>query len=243
VTVAERTDSTARRRSDCSRCKYIMRTSIGFAIVTDSSGNAYVTGSTSGSGFSTTARAFQTTFGGGFSDAFVAKFGTATGGTPTPVGSGVDLYFGTIAEVFFPSVTSAGFTTVTTSSTGPAQPVGFIFGTPPIYYDISTTAAYAGPVGVCISYNPLLYSDPTSFSLLHYEGGAWVDHTFYNSPNGGPGFGVICTQVSSLSPFIIATRTAVPPPSITITSPTSTTYETNQPVAASYTCTIEFRII
>jgi 5-methylcytosine-specific restriction enzyme subunit McrC len=28
VTVAERTDSTARRRSDCSRCKYIMRTSI-----------------------------------------------------------------------------------------------------------------------------------------------------------------------------------------------------------------------
>jgi hypothetical protein len=45
----------------------------GFDIIVDSSGNAYVTGQTSSTNFPTTTGAFQTTYGGGTKDAFVAK--------------------------------------------------------------------------------------------------------------------------------------------------------------------------
>jgi hypothetical protein len=50
-------------------------------IAVDSSGNAYITGTTRSTDFPTTAGAFQAAYGGGFYDAFVAKIdaaGTAT---------------------------------------------------------------------------------------------------------------------------------------------------------------------
>ena len=46
----------------------------GYGIASDPAGNAYVAGITFSSDFPTTAGAFQTIFGGGDSDAFVAKF-------------------------------------------------------------------------------------------------------------------------------------------------------------------------
>ncbi len=46
-------------------------------IAVDSAGSAYVTGGTSSSDFPTTPNAFQTTFGGGSSDAFVTKLNAA----------------------------------------------------------------------------------------------------------------------------------------------------------------------
>jgi hypothetical protein len=49
----------------------------GTAIAVDSSGSAYVTGYTSSLDFPITAGAFQTTFGGGGSDAFVAKLNSS----------------------------------------------------------------------------------------------------------------------------------------------------------------------
>jgi len=69
----------------------------GSGILVDSSGSAYVTGYTYGS-FPITAGAFQTTFGGGFSDAFVTKlnaagsrldYSTYLGGNTDDVGYGV----------------------------------------------------------------------------------------------------------------------------------------------------------
>ena len=72
----------------------------GVGIVLDSSGNAYVTGVTRSSDFPTTAGAFQTTFGGGFDDAFVSKlngsgsaliYSTYLGGSDDDAGSGVAL--------------------------------------------------------------------------------------------------------------------------------------------------------
>jgi hypothetical protein len=53
----------------------------GFGIAVDSSGNAYVTGSTGSTNFPTTAGAFQTTYGGGSEDAFITKL--------NPTGSGL----------------------------------------------------------------------------------------------------------------------------------------------------------
>jgi hypothetical protein len=47
---------------------------VSAGIALDGAGNAYVTGETSSSNFPTTPGAFQTTYGGGFADAFVSKF-------------------------------------------------------------------------------------------------------------------------------------------------------------------------
>jgi hypothetical protein len=49
----------------------------GNGITVDPAGNAYITGVTDSADFPTTADAFQTTFGGGFSDAFVSKLNAA----------------------------------------------------------------------------------------------------------------------------------------------------------------------
>ncbi len=49
----------------------------GFGVAIDGAGNAYVTGATDSSNFPTTGGAYQTVFGGGTSDAFVAKLNPA----------------------------------------------------------------------------------------------------------------------------------------------------------------------
>lgn len=77
-------------------------------------------------------------------------------------------------------------------------------------YDISTNATYSGPVQVCFELDGI--NDQTTFShlkVLHSEGGVLVDRTT------GQNFGarLLCGNVSSLSPFVIAqgqTPTAAP---------------------------------
>jgi hypothetical protein len=104
----------------------------GFGIAVDAAGNAYVTGHTASTNFPTTPGAFQTTFGGGFGDAFVSKlnaagsallYSTYLGGSTDDLGSGIaidasgDAYvtghtdssnFPTTAGAF--QTTSGGFT-------------------------------------------------------------------------------------------------------------------------------------
>ncbi len=85
----------------------------GFGIGVDSSGNAYITGQTSG-GFSTTIGAYQTTSSGGF-DAFITKFkpdgstilySTYLGGTGSDSASGLAL--DSIGDVYVTGSTSGG---------------------------------------------------------------------------------------------------------------------------------------
>jgi hypothetical protein len=69
----------------------------GEGIAVDSIGNAYVTGETASNNFPTTGGAFQTTYGGGYEDAFVTKL-NASGSAPVYStylgGSGNDQGFG-----------------------------------------------------------------------------------------------------------------------------------------------------
>jgi hypothetical protein len=73
---------------------------VGRKIAVDGVGNAYVVGQTLSSNFPTTAGAFQTSFGGGYSDAFVTKlnptgsalvYSTYLGGTGEDDGSGISV--------------------------------------------------------------------------------------------------------------------------------------------------------
>lgn len=119
----------------------------------------------------------------------------------TPTGNNVNVALGNGVKVTFSSVTVAGNTSVTTSSTGPTPPAGFQTGNPSIYYDIQTTATYTPPVVVCITYNPADYGDPNLAQLFHYEAGAWTNVTTSNDTVNY----IICGQSSSLSPFAIMT--------------------------------------
>ena len=112
----------------------------------------------------------------------------------------------TLAEV-----TSAG--NVAYTAVNPATVAGS-YSLPPGYaiqnnqpaYDVTTTAATAGPIDVCIAgineYSPTAFAN---LRILHGEGGAWVDRTqsadFMRRQ--------ICARVTGLSPFVIA---GPPPP-------------------------------
>jgi hypothetical protein len=132
--------------------------------------------------------------------------------------------------VTFTSVTAPGTTTVTTSSSGPALPAGFqLLGT---YYDISTTAAYTPPVTVCIQYGP---PSDSSAGLYHYQeispgSYGWVDVTTTHDTTNG----VICGEVTSLSPFAILVRDTTPPV-VSLTTPGPQTYACAATIAFSAT--------
>ncbi len=106
------------------------------------------------------------------------------------------------ATVTFGTVTVAGASLLTTSSTEPALPIGYQIGSPPTFYDITTTATYSGTITVCLSYAGVT---PSPTNLLHYVGGAWVDiTTTVDAVNQ-----MVCGTTTSLSPFALATRIPV----------------------------------
>src|SRR3989441_166203 len=170
----------------------------GLGIAVDNFGNAYVTGFTGSLDFPTLG-AFQSTSGDG-GDAFVAKF--SFGNTPT--GSNVTVPLGVPlgqVTVTFADVTAAGNTTLTTSSAGPSPPTpsGFKLGTPPTYYDLTTTASFSGDVTVCINYNTITFNNVASLKLFHFVDPNWVDATV----SLDTATQIICGRVTSLSPFAI----------------------------------------
>jgi hypothetical protein len=110
----------------------------------------------------------------------------------------------TPVTVTFASVEQPGETTVTSSSAGPAPlPAGFQTGTPPTYFEISTTAGYTAPVTVCIDYSSVAFINEFTLRLYHYENNAWADVT--SSHNSATD--IICGTTTSLSPFVVAEAT------------------------------------
>ena len=59
----------------------------------------------------------------------------------------------------FELVTEAGQTTVNKANAGPPAPDDFILGNPPVYYDLTTTASFSGPVTVCIDYSDVEFGN------------------------------------------------------------------------------------
>jgi hypothetical protein len=119
---------------------------------------------------------------------------------------------GTPVMLTFADVTQPGDTSLTTGATGPAPPAGFQLGMPALYYEVTTTAAYAGSITICIDYAGASFTDITNLRLLHYEGGGWVDVTTSSDTVNQ----VICGAVASLSPFLIAQLTDFTPPVLTL---------------------------
>jgi hypothetical protein len=117
----------------------------------------------------------------------------------TPSGSNVTVAPTQGVVLTFETVTAAGQTSVSVSGTGPTPPSGFILGSPAAYYDLASTAAFQGDVTVCIDYSDIQF-DTSPVSLFHFENNVWVDRT--NSLDESNH--VICAQVSSFSPFLIA---------------------------------------
>lgn len=121
--------------------------------------------------------------------------------TPTGSGIGVGLDGGSAvaggATLSFSSVTQAGNTTETVSGTGAPPPAGFKLGTPPTYFDLSTTASYSGPITVCINYGGISFGNQSKLRLFHFENGGWVNVTTTLNTSTM----MICGGVTSLSPF------------------------------------------
>jgi hypothetical protein len=94
------------------------------------------------------------------------------------------------ATVTFAGVTQPGFTAVVIGPTAPALPANFVLvETPPVFFDIVTTAQYSGSVTVCIAISPI----PPGALLLHFNQATltWEDFTFV--PTGSPSR--ICTTL------------------------------------------------
>jgi hypothetical protein len=121
---------------------------------------------------------------------------------PTPVGSNITVSpSGAPVTLTYATVSGAGTTSVTTSTTPPAPlPGEYAIGSPATYYDLDTTAIYSGTITVCFSYAGVT---PTPTNLLHYDttSDTWVDVTTSVDTTDQ----IICRATASLSPFALVT--------------------------------------
>ena len=113
-------------------------------------------------------------------------------------------------SVTFSSVTVVGSTDATTSTAGPTPPTGYrlvgIAGQP-IYYDITTTAAYSGDIIICISYDESqVAGSEENLRLMHKVGNLWEDITTSVDTVNNKIYGTTTT----LSIFIVAGPTVLP---------------------------------
>ncbi len=121
---------------------------------------------------------------------------------PTATGSDVAIQIGPATSVTFSEVTSSGTTGIITSGTGPTPPANFEVApvNNPVYYQISTTASFTPPIEVCFTYNDAdLQGNEANLTLMHYEGGVWVDIKSSQDVTSN----VICGMTNSLSFFAL----------------------------------------
>lgn len=111
----------------------------------------------------------------------------------------------------FDNVTTAGTTTLQTSSTGPAPPAGYRAGTPSRYEELSTTAAFTGGVRVCIDYSGRTFADEAGLRLFRRSGGTWTDETVSVDTAAN----LICGRTTALGVFALFAPNRPPVASVT----------------------------
>jgi hypothetical protein len=162
-----------------------------------SNGSIYLAGGTFAHDFPTTAGAFQLGSSAQFSGFAlnISNIAVGTGSNQTAMPNGGTTVTG--------NTSSGGTTSATTSSTNPINtplPPGETAASQ--YTDITTTASYSGLITVCINYNPAQIVDTADLTLLHFQENQWANITTGNNTMTG----VICGQVTSFSPFVIAVK-------------------------------------
>ncbi len=145
---------------------------VGKSIAVDASGTAYVAGGTTSSNFPTTSGAFQTTFGGGGSDAFVTKLNAAGSALVYSTylgGSGREPYNGTVAV----DASGNAYVTGSTESTN--------FPTTPGAFQTTLHGSFACGAVPC----------PDAFvTKLNAAGSALVYSTYLGGESEDDGFGI-----------------------------------------------------
>jgi hypothetical protein len=155
---------------------------------------------------------WRVTLTAGAATAVVNRVAVAIAATPTgpavvqpesPTGE-------TPVTIQFDSVTDAGTTKleIIDPAAVPADqalPSGFTLGDPPVYFEITTTATFTGPVTVCFSYAGVTFTGGAP-RLLHYDEAleSWVDIT----TSVDTATNIICGLTSSFSPFAVAASKA-----------------------------------
>lgn len=164
----------------------------------------------------------------------VRKISLTTPPVPTPTGDDVvvaptDETGEAPLSMTFPNVSEAGETSLTTLEDPPALPGGFQVADEPIFFDLSTTAVFAGVVEVCYDYGSSGIVDDSMLRMLHYEGGMWDDVTSsLDTVND-----ILCGQVTSLSPFAIVESTEpIAPPIAALVGLDKVTIDKNANVTA-----------
>lgn len=145
-------------------------------------------------------------------------FDTMPNPTNTHTGVATTVVVNTSLTATFANVANAGNTTATfVGLPVHAAPSGLAFiagGSYYGYFDLSTTAAYSGPIDIEFKYDPVKVGpDEANLKILHWTGTSWEDCTTYVDTAGN----VITGQVTSLSLFALA----LPAVTIDIISPTA----------------------
>ena len=147
-------------------------------------------------------------------DAFFTRDIDVTDGTTafnTPAGSNVKVTptatpNGTPATLTFPSVTTAGNTTVGVSSFQPPRLPNLRSGSSASLYAIATTAVFTGTVQVCITYDPAQFSRSGNAHLMHEGRSGWEDIT----TSADAATHSVCGGTTSFSNFFVALANEAP---------------------------------
>ena len=128
---------------------------------------------------------------------------SGSGVSVTPVVASSEGTTPSTVKLTFESVETAGTTTVAAASTpsdGASQPPAtFFVGSPAVYYDVKTTASFAGSVTLCFSWQEGQFVIESGIKLFHFENSAWQDVTTSLDVTTN----TVCGIVNSLSPFAL----------------------------------------
>jgi uncharacterized delta-60 repeat protein len=115
-------------------------------------------------------------------------------------------------KLTFTQVHVPGQTSLTTKATGPSPPAQWFHGQPIVYYDLTTTAAYSGPIEVCVEYQGISFAgDPR---IYHYVNGSWNElATSVDSVSE-----TACAETESLSHFALLAQDTTPPTNPSLSS-------------------------